>query len=188
MALSNALSDLYRKYPLATICVGLSVLVLGAYAYRFTELDDREQARETLQGEVDGLRRNVRNAANLKANLDQLKDGVTKLESRLVKESDQNNTQAHFFRLEQAAGMKLTFNQGAEDSKVRAGRKSAYVLVPFSVTGAGTYAQVLSTLRALETGSLEYHPVTLRLLPATGGEKQADQVFLDLYLELLGTP
>lgn len=187
MSLSNSINNLYQKYPVAAICVGLSVLVLGAYGYRFTELDSREQTLADLKIETDGLQKNVSNATELESHLKQLKDGITKLEGRSLKELALATNLQYFLRLEEQTGVKVVVTQGSESAKARAARKTTFFPISFSVAADATWPQLLGVLRALETGPIEYRPTGMRVL-ATEGSATPPKVSLDLSLDLLGLP
>lgn len=193
MAASQTFSNLYRKYPIATVCGGVTVLLLAAFGLRFGTLGERQAELETVRADAVQLRTNVRNSDKLEDHVKSLGGGLAKLEARMVKESELATNLQHFYTLEGETGVKASVQQttGLEPRKVPA--KTAYVPVRFSVAVDASYAKILEFLHALEHGPVEYKLVEFSVRSSSSSSDGAvgraeNRVALTLQLELLGVP
>lgn len=177
---------LVKKNPIPTICAVVVLAVgLGLY-FRSGDLPAAEEDLTKKTSDAEKYAANIKNAAQLKDQLDAMIAANKKIEGRLARAAQQAigiNTQ-YFYRLARESGVTIVaFGQSGTATKAA---KAAYVPIAFNVAVTGTLPQLLDFLRQLEngahfcrvlTGSCVVNP-NLRNSPLT----------LSLNLELLGQP
>ena len=189
MATQPSVNGLFQRYPLATISVGVWVLLMAVVGYRFGALGE---AKELLaQKEVEGKRieTNVRNAAGLDKQLETLNAGLLKLESKLIRTVDVGPNQQYFYDLESSTGVKISVLRLSGTAKAR-GAGGVFKPVGYTVGVEGRFSQVVAFLQVLERGAHHYRLVDFVVQRAgqeQPGETIGGRVFMNLNLELLAS-
>lgn len=190
MASLQSLLPLARRFPIAAVCVGLTVLTGAGYGYRFSTLDERQQELDRLRTDTETLRRNVRNAADLEEQLKRLAEGLAKLDARLVKETDLATNQERFYRIETETGVKMLVQQAAAGSR-KTPPKLGLMPIAFNVVVDAPFVNALNFVNALERAPFDCRVVSFVFQPTSGnrdGEGAGERVMLNMQLELFGTP
>lgn len=173
-----------KKNPAPVVCGVIALAVGVALYFRSGALATAEQelAQKSAQAEKYAL--NIKNAAQLKDQLEMLVAANKKIESRLTRASQQGTNTQYFYKLAREADVKITsFNQSTPNTK---NTKTAFTGIGFSVSVQGELSQILNFLRQLESGT-HY----CRVLGASGSispKARNSPLILTLNLELLGQP
>lgn len=177
------LSALIKKHPLGAIGLLICVLCGLAIYFRGDAIQKAQTAFEEKDTEAQKIALNVRNMAGLQEQTTEIQNAAKALESRIIRASSLANNLQIFYRLESETGVKFTDLRQNPIPPTRAGTtKGAYVGVPFNVSVQGTYEQVMTFIRRLETGNqfCRFNTVVFN--------KAADGLSASVAIELLGTP
>jgi Tfp pilus assembly protein PilO len=181
---------LVKKYPIAFACGVVCLLCAVAFYFRMDAIDEARTAFEAKDKEAKAIAQNARHTSGLAEQVAEMQAAGKQIESRLMHATDLANNLQFFYRLEAETGVKLV---DARQNPIAAGKPGAakplYVPVSFSITLQGTYAQVWSFFRRLETGPhfAHFDRLALNKLGA-GGKDASDQMNAVFTVELLGTP
>ncbi len=175
-----------RKNPIGVGCGVLSLALAGGIYYRGGKVPDAEA--ELAQKSAEGQRysANLKNAAQMKEQLDEMVAANTEINRRLIHVGQSLSNSQFFYKAESESGVKLGALTQTTTVAPKAGGKAAFVPVGFSVTVQGSLAQLLDFLRRLESGA-HY----CRVLSVTCSGSSSDHnapLSLALNLELLGLP
>ena len=176
---------LLKKHPVSVGCVGLSLALAAGIYFRGGELPAAEEELAQKSTESARLAANVKNAAQLKEQHEAVSLANKEIERRLVRASQVAINKQYFYKLEAETGTKVTIQQSPV-SLPKGGVKTAFVFVPFSVTVAGTYPQLVDFCLRLESQA-HYCRVTSATCSVPITDRNA-LMSLSLSLELLGTP
>lgn len=180
------LTALIKKHSVG-FAAGLAALVFaGATYYRATATPGLLEELQAKTAESARVAANVRNSAQLPAQLADLTAASKEVQSRLVHASELANNLQYFYRLEADTGTKLLELRQNPLSAKSAGQKGTLIGVGFNVALQGEYFSVLDVFRRLETGG-HYCRVTSVNLSSIGPERSSP-VKMSLALELLGQP
>ena len=147
-----------RRYPLALGCAAVCLLLATAYIVRRGTLTGDAERLAQLESEGRNIERDVRNAGGLEEHTATLKQGVARLEKRLIRADDIAGTQEYFYGLEKASGVTMTVLRPLGVSKAAAAA-SLYRPAGFNVVVEGEYSQLCGFLRSLESGLSLYRLV-----------------------------
>ncbi len=182
-----------KKQPLVVGAAGLAILLLAVLVYRYPAAGELETELAAKSAE----------AARLKANLDYssgLQDQVATLEkinadvsSRLIRPNDIPSNVRYFIQLESETGVKLP-TPSAPPPASYAGTKGTYIVVPYTLDLTGTFRQILTFIRKLESGdrfcrfkSAEVRRDVTSEMGADGSQP-VDALRARLVVEYLGQP
>lgn len=181
---------LIKKQPIAFSCGIVCLLCAVAFYFRMDAIDQARAAFEAKDKESKAVSQNARHTTGLAEQVAEMQAAGKQVESRLVHASELANNLQLFYRLENETGVKLVDARQNPLAALKPGApKTLYVPVSFSLTLQGTYAQVWSFLRRLETGP-HFARFDRLSLNKVGGSKEApsDQMNVVFTVELLGTP
>jgi hypothetical protein len=187
MSLTNEqVVELVKKNPISIGC-GILSLALLITAYIRSDLPAEEQQKlEQKTSEADRIAANLKNAAQLKEQMDSLLASHKQIEGRLIQAKNLMANSQYFYRLESETGVKLLdLRQSAVNAAAKKDMKG-YLPTVFTVNVQGDYAQLLTFLRRLENGA-HYCRVMTASCNAVGAERGA-VLTMALTLELLGQP
>jgi Tfp pilus assembly protein PilO len=190
MAISHEqLIAFVKKNPIGFGCGALCLALVVVMYYRADNVPAAEAELEQQSAEAERLASNLKNAAQLQEQLDTMLAAGKEVEARLVHPGDLAKNQQYFYKLEADTGTKIDCHQNPLPAEKD--RKTTYLSVPYTVNVQGDYAQILSALRRLESGS-HYCRVLSATLTAAAvagtGEVTDSSLTLSLNLELLGQP
>jgi len=189
MSISNQqFIALIKKNTFSAGCGVLSLILAAGIYFRSDELPAARAVLEGKSAEGQRLAANLRNAVQLKEQLDKVQAADKAIEARLVKASasSQLATNAqYFYRLEADAGVKLvTINQLTNAAKASQPGKSTFVPIAFDLSVHGSYAQILDLLHRLENGA--HYCRVLSANVSKVADDGTDLLNLTLSIELLG--
>lgn len=182
---------LIKKHPIAAVCVVVSMLCGVAFYFRMDAIDAARAAFEAKDKESKAIAQNARHTNGLAEQAAEMQAAGKVIESRLIRAGDLANNLQVFYRLENETGVKLIdTRQNPLPAPKPGAPKTLYVPVSFSVTLQGTYPQVWSFLRRLETGThfARFDRVSINKIEPGGKDAVSDQMSAVFTVELLGTP
>lgn len=181
------LGALLKRNPISFGCGALSIaLIVGLY-FRSGEIPAAEAELQQKSAEAERYALNIKNAVQLKADLDEITAHNKTIESRMVRVVDLPINQQYFRVLARDANVNLVdYRQATMTATVAKGAKNTYVPVAFSLTVQGNLPQVLNFLRALESGA--HYCRVLTATCGTNAANRASPLTLSVNLELLGLP
>jgi hypothetical protein len=174
-----------KKNPISVGC-GLLAVALGVVIY-FRAGAIPEAEGELAQKSADAERHsaNVRNAEQLKEQLDEVMAAGKEIDSRMIRASQLGPNQQYFYLLVRETEVKLIeFRPGGLTANAK-GPKTTFSPIQFTVSVNGTLSQVMDFLLRLESGA-HYCRVNSAQLFSTPQNRAA--MTLQLSLELLGLP
>jgi hypothetical protein len=175
----------FNKNRISATCGLLSLAILVSMYFRSGAIDEVQVELNQKMSEANKHGANIKNAAQLKEQLDALVAANKEIDTRIVRAGDLGTNRQYFYRLITESGVKQLDLRQHPTGAVTKG-KSAYMPLGFAVTVQGELAQITRFLALLEGGS-RY----CRVLSATASVPAGDRagpVTLTLGLELLGTP
>lgn len=182
---------LIKKHPVGAACL-LVCVFCGVWLYVYSEkIDNARAAFEAKDKESRAIAQNARHATGLAEQVAELQAAGKQLESRLLRAGDLANNLQVFYRLENETGVKLIdARQNAQTAAKPGAAKSLYVSVSFGVTLQGSYAQIWSFLRRLETGPhfARFDRVAIGKIETGAKDAMPDLMSAVFTVELLGTP
>ena len=137
-------------YRFAAACVILSILCIGATAYLWNDVSDLDDLRDQREKEGEAALQKLVSGPPLRQELDFVRDTTLRIDQNLVVEDNLAENLWYFYKIEEQSKARLrelrqlTSSQPDSDSR--------YKKIPYSIEVVGTYSQVSSFLRAIETG------------------------------------
>lgn len=192
-----------KKNPVVTSCVAVSLIILGAMYFRGGDEDTASVELEENSRKGQRMANNIKFAARLDEQLAAITSDRETIESRLVDEGQLAENLQYFYELEAATETKLVdLRQMSDNSRVptrgkpKPAGKSAFKPVSYAVALVGSYPQIVSFLRQLESGEHFCRVLSASFVPAAGTGDQGtgpevgrpEMLTLTLSLELLGRP
>ena len=193
MAQPNSVTVLVRRFPLATICAALWILLLVGLFLRFGGLDVAKAELSRQEAEGTRIEKNVLNGTNLDKHVAALAAGLSKLEAQLIRPDDVGTNQQYFYELVSATGVKLSNLRPVGIAQAKGKVKAAsttYQPFGYKVVVEGGFAQIVVFLQAIESGARHYRLVDYtvqRLAVDQAAEAKGNKVVLNLNLELLAS-
>lgn len=185
--MTNAdLLALLKKNPIGVGCGVLSLVLAAGIYYRGGQVPEAEAALTQKSAEGERYSANLKNAAQMKEQLDALVAANTEIARRLAHVGQSLSNSQYFYKLESESGVKLAALTQTTTVAPKAGGKAAFIPVGFGVTVQGSLAQLLDFLRRLESGA-RYCRVLNVSCSGSSGDHNAP-LTLSLNLELLGLP
>jgi hypothetical protein len=182
---------LIKKQPIAAVCALVCVLCGVAFYFRMDAIDEARVAFEAKEKESRAIAQNARHTNGLAEQVAEAQAAGTVIESRLLRVGDLANNLQVFYRLENDTGVKLVDARQNPMPPSRPGApKTLYVPVSFSVTLHGTYPQIWSFLRRLETGPhfARFDRMAIGKLEVGAKDAVPDLMSAVFTVEFLGTP
>lgn len=173
---------LAKKNPVIAVCGLLSLALAVTIYFRSSAIEEANQELDAKSAEARRYELNINNANQLKEHYEALVAANTEIQSRLIHVDDIGINQQYFYKLESDNGVKLVeLNQGSRTPKAAPG--AHFVPVTFTVAVQGDFPQVITFLRALESGSHFYRATAVSCSAGRTGPTA-----LNITLELLAQP
>lgn len=178
---------LAKKHPLSAGCGLLSLALAVAIYFRADEIPAAETALAQKAAEGERYAANLKNATQLKDQVEALVTANREIESRILNVSQLGTNVQYFYKLESETGTKLL---DIRQTTVRPPAKNlgntAYFPIAFNAAVKGDYSQLLRFLYLLESGA-HYGRILGASCTVTTSDRAAP-LTLTLSLELLGQP
>lgn len=183
------LTALFKKHPIACVA-GLVCVACGVAMYfRSGALGEAQARFEEKDGEAKKIAANVRSAAGLAEQTEEMKEAGRQFESRLVRAGQLASNLQFFYRLEAETGVKLLdVRQNPIPAPRAGGPRPTYAPVPFGMSVQGTYPQVLAFIRRIESGPHFARFTNVTFTKSTAEKDVTDLMNVSIAVELLGTP
>lgn len=187
---------LIKKHPIAFACGLLALACAVALYVRSDAVDEAQRLFEEKDKESQKIALNARHTTGLAEQVQEIQAEAKQLESRLLRAGDLANNLQFFYRLENESGVKLIdVRQNPLPAAKQNAPKTLFVPVSFNLTLQGTYPQIWTFLRRIETGPhfARFDRLTVAKLEGGGrteggGAAGADQMNAVFTVELLGKP
>ena len=185
--MTNAeLAAVIKKHPVSVGCGVFAALLAAGIYFRSGNIPEAEVALGEKTAEVERHAANLKNAVQLKEQLEALQVANKEIDSRIVRADQRGLNTQFFYRLAGETGVRLiTFQQGAIAAGSKGG-KPLFKPVPFSLAAGGTLAQLIDFLHRLEAGEHYCRILTANIAVVAG--KRDGPLTLTVNLELLGLP
>lgn len=187
---SAALGELLKKYLIASIFVGTSILLIAAIVFRSGEVPEREKILEQKSADGRRLQSNITNSALLHEHVNSLSEVNKAVVEQLVNPNQLAENLQYFYRIEAASGAKLVDVRQVYSAASAKGSKGAFVPIPYTISIQGGFRTVLNFVRRIEKSNRISRIMTASLGQASGGGEHEGQevVSMNLNVELLGIP
>ncbi|MEO7412739.1 MAG: hypothetical protein ABIZ81_05220 [Opitutaceae bacterium] len=174
-----------KRNPISIGCAVLSLLLVGTVYFRWDNATELEAELDRKTTEADKLALNLKNAAQLKEQLDALVAAEKTIEARMIRAQEIPTNLQYFYQLETDTGVKLLDGSLRQSIGSKKDAKGAYQPTVFSMSVQGNYRQLLTFLRRLESG-----PRYSRVMSASCSStpERGQNLVLSFNLELLGFP
>jgi hypothetical protein len=196
MANSQPLLHFLRRFPLVCVCTVLLLVLAALFVVRMGLLPQQEEILNQRKAEGENMLANLRNAAGLEQQLEQLRSIVALAESRLIRSEDLARNLQVFYRIESETGAKIVLlrqNTGpvtattpAAGARPAQAPANAYRPVAFTLIVEGTFVQTLDFLRQIERGPHLFRLGTFTVQRGSGDGFAGSTVVLNINLEFLG--
>ena len=169
-----------KKQPVGFACALISLGCVILLYYRSDKIDEGKATYESKSGDAARILANVRNAKDLPEQVAEIQALTKELDSRLVRSGQLAINQQYFYKLEAETEVKLVDIRPNAATPV----KGLYLTLPYNFGVHGNFKQLMMFLQQLESGRhfCRFNTVTFTKI---GG---ADEMSLNLSIELLGTP
>lgn len=175
-----------RKNPISVGCGAVALLLGAAVYFRASEIPAAEAELTQKSAEADRHGANLKNAAQLKEQLDALVAANKEIDSRLVRGSQIAINTQFFYKLSSETGVKLNDFRQAPPGPAAKGGKAVFTPISFTVSTSGSLAQLIDFLNRLESG-VHYCRILTATVAAPSGNRSGP-LTMTLNLELLGQP
>lgn len=183
-----ALSELLKKYLIASIFVGISILLIAVAFFRSSEVPEREKILEEKTAEGRRLQANITNSALLREHVTALSEINKEVSQRLVNPNQLGENLQFFYRIEAASGAKLVDVRQIFNAASAKGVKGSVVPIPYTVSIQGNFRTVLNFVRRIEKSNRISRILSASLGQGSNNEREIQEsVSMNLNLELLGT-
>jgi hypothetical protein len=192
-----------KKNPIGVSCGIICIALAVFYYFRMDEVPAATAELEAANAEASRLSLNIKNAAQLRENLDLMVDASKKIDARVLRVSSLATNQQQFYKIEAETGTKLVdLRQNVLPSAEKGKKPSIFLTVPFTVVVQGDFPRIVSFLQHLENGPFFCRVITASLSSSTAGGASAPasspaspgedvpgaSLTLTLNLEIVGLP
>jgi Tfp pilus assembly protein PilO len=172
-----------RRAPLLVFCCTLFLLLSIANYFLWQRQKEIAVRYEEVRRNGETIFSALSTHGRIIAQLETVDDALKQIDQNLIAETDLAENLGYFYQLETIS--RVRFTQLNQLSSQPAAEGSPYKAIPFSLRVTGTYPQLISFLRELETG-----PRLLRIktFDFSRGDTKTNTIALGLTVELLGNP
>jgi len=185
MNLAHTLA-LLRSNLVGVALGGLVLLLAGVSFWRSDALEAAEKQLAAKQVQANRLGRNVKQAAQLPEQATDLAAARRTVEARILRGTEIGPHAEFFYRLERAAGVKLTELRPQPVPPPPKGATPRVIPVPFSLSLQGSWPQVLGFLELLEADDRYVRVQTMSVVANPTSRHEA--LSATVAVELLGRP
>lgn len=187
-----------KQYPVASISLGLALLLGAVFYFRWSGLQEQLDRKGKLDTEWAEVEENVlKNSVNLETHLEMAKQASQDVTERLIRPAELARNYQYFYRLQNVTGVKIiTLQQqpslpvapargASRGSSAAAAPEPLFSKVGYTMSLSGNFQQILEFLHALERGD---HFYQLKNCSLQAGPPAEGLLTLNLNFDLLGEP
>ena len=180
-ALQNFLT-FARRAPFLVFCT-VALIAFSIADYYLWQRERQINARhEEVRRNGEKMFSALSSHGRISTELQSVNDALKQIDDNLIAETDLAENIGYFYQMETLSRVHLTqlnqlSSQPSEDS--------AYKSIPFSMRATGTYAQLISFLRELESGPRQSR---IKTFDFTRADAKSNALTLGLTVELLASP
>jgi Tfp pilus assembly protein PilO len=182
-ALAQQLAALARRFPVVVTSLIVFVLLLVANYL----LWDRQRALNVQHDEArhngETVLQSLTTHPRILTELSTVNEALDQIDRNLIVESDLAENQGYFYQIEGATRIRLS--QVSQLSSQPTPEGNPFKAIPFSLRITGSYSQIITLLRELETGPRLLRVKTCNL--TRGDAKANNALTMDLIVEILGS-
>jgi len=172
-----------RRAPSLVFCLTVFVLLCIANYFLWKHYQAITAAHEEVRRNGEKMFSALSSHNRLVTELGTVDDAIKRIDQNLIAEGDLAENQGYFYQLETLSRVRLT--QLTQLSSQPAGEGNPYKSVPFSLRTTGSFPQLISFLRELESGP---RLLRIRTFDLGRGDARTKTVSLSLTVELLASP
>lgn len=172
-----------RRNPLMVISVTIIVLLGGSYYFVWQAAVRAQASHDRVQKDGQKMQADLAGHSRITTHLAVVHEALVHIDQNLVVEAELAENLNYFYQMERVSRARLV--QMSQLSSQPAPEGVSYKSVPFSIRITGTYFQVMSFVRELETGP---RLLRIRNYSFNRADVTTNSLALDLTVELLGHP
>lgn len=171
-----------KRAPILVICIVLFVALSVADYFLWERQKTLVSRHEEVRRSGESMFSALSSHSRLASELNTVEEALKQIDDNLIVEGDLAENQGYFFQIETLSRVHLTqLNQlSSQPSEDR-----PYKSVPFSMRASGTYPQLISFLRELESGPRQ---LRIRTFDFSRSDAKSKTLTLGLTVELLASP
>lgn len=169
-----------RRRPVVTVLTTLTVVLAGVNYFLWQQRQAIVVHHEEIRQKGEAMRRALTDQTRIKADLASLQEALAQIDRNLVVEGEMEVNLGYFYKMERLSRVRLSqLNQLSPPPNPDA---NPFKAVPFSMRVTGSFTQIMSFLRQLETGP---RLLRIRSYNFARGDGKTKNLDLDLTVELL---
>ena len=171
-----------RRAPFLIFCIVALITFSIADYYLWQREREINVQHEEVRRNGEKMFSALSSHGRVSTELQAVNEALKQIDDNVIVETDLAENLGYFYQMETLSRVRLTqltplSSQPVEDS--------AYKAIPFSMRATGTYPQLISFLRELESGPRQSRIMTFNF---TRADTKSNALTLGLTVELLGSP
>ena len=171
-----------KRSPFLFICILLSVGLSIANYFLWKRQQELNAQHEEVRRNGENMFSALSSHARLTSELATVDDALKQIDDNLIVETDLAENLGYFYQIETLSRVRLTQLNQLSSQPVD---ESPYKSIPFSMRATGSYPQLVSFIRELETGPRQ---LRIKTFDFSRAEIKSNALALNLTVELLGKP
>jgi Tfp pilus assembly protein PilO len=184
--MNEALTQLFnqvRRAPFLVFCLTLFLLLSIANYFLWQRQLEITARYEDVRKSGETMFSALSSHSRVVAQLTTVNEALKKIDENLIVETDLAENLGYFYQLETLSRVRLS--QLNQLSSQPADDGSPYKAIPFSIRATGSYPQLISFLRELESGPRQ---LRIKTFDFSRSDAKSNAIALGLTVELLGSP
>lgn len=99
MSVSLKMHQLWKKFPVAVVAGGASLILLVAFGLRYTTLENKNEELEEVKREIELMERNIRNSTSIEEQSARMGEMLEEIPGRTILRQDRAGNSAYFYRI-----------------------------------------------------------------------------------------
>lgn len=171
-----------RRAPFLVFCVVALIAFSIADYYLWQREREINAQHEEVRRNGEKMFSALSSHGRISTELQSVNDALKQIDDNLISETDLAENIGYFYQMETLSRVHLTQLNQLSSQPVE---DSAYKAIPFSMRATGTYSQLVSFLRELESGPRQSR---IKTFDFTRADAKSNALTLGLTVELLGSP
>ena len=177
--LQQLLAGALRR-PIVSLLLVISVALGIANYFLWQQREAVTRQHEEVRSKGEAMAKALTDQTRIKADLAALQEALAQIDRNLVVEGEMEVNLGYFYKMERLSRVRLSqLNQLSSQPPAEG---NPFKAVPFSLRVTGSYTQIMSFLRQLETGP---RLLRVRTYSFARGDAKTKALDLDLTVELL---